>query len=213
MKKIIRKFLLVFALFCSMTSKAQTIDTTTIEGLYQYIFNVLDKTQIPTHYLEEYGAPVLTMAKYNGLLTDSNVVDINVWRTLYWQIASAYVGTGTNSFTTIANVNSAIKPLVSDTLPIPVPLLFATYNSVKSNAFSSNLLQVVNNQVKDVPGRSQSPYQQNNLFAVAPVRSYTNTGTVSFIFKSSLFYTNGTATVSSLSIDFAVTFCREEGYS
>lgn len=152
MKKIIRNLLLVIAIFCSFTTKAQTIDTTTIEGLYQYIFNVLDKTQIPTHYLEEYGAPVLTMAKYNGLLTDSNVVDVNIWRTLYWQIASTYVGTGANSFTAITNVNSTIKPLVSDTLPIPVPLLFAKYNSVKGNAFSSNLLQVVNNQVKDVAG-------------------------------------------------------------
>jgi len=121
MKRIIRNFLVAIAVFFSLTSKAQTIDTTTIEGLYQYVFNVLDKTQISTHYLEEYRAPALTMSKYNGLLTDSNFVDINVWRTLYWQIASAYVGTGSNSFTAITNVNSTIKPLVSDTLPIPVP--------------------------------------------------------------------------------------------
>jgi hypothetical protein len=78
MKKIIRNFLIAFATFCSLPSKAQTIDTTTIEGLYQYIFNVLDKAQIPTHYLEEYGASVLAMGKYNGLLTDSNIVDITI---------------------------------------------------------------------------------------------------------------------------------------
>jgi hypothetical protein len=90
MKKCIHKLLFVAVILCSFEAKSQTIDTTTIEGLYQYIFNVLDKTQIPTHYLEEYGAPVLTMGKYNGVLTDSNLVDINVWRTLYWQIASAY---------------------------------------------------------------------------------------------------------------------------
>lgn len=53
MKKNIRKFLIVIVLFCSITSKAQTIDTTTIEGLYQYIFNVLDKTRVPTHYYLE----------------------------------------------------------------------------------------------------------------------------------------------------------------
>ncbi|HEU5366051.1 MAG TPA: hypothetical protein VFU62_10985 [Hanamia sp.] len=202
MKNFIRNFLLALAILCSSTSKAQ-IDTSTIEGLYQYIFNILDKNQIPTHYLGEYGAPIITMGKYNGLLTDSNTVDINVWRTLYWQIASAYVGTGTNSFTAITNVNSNIKPLVADTLPIPVPLLFAKYNSVRSDAFSLNLLQVVNNQVKDVAGRQQSPYLQNNLFAAAPVKAYTNTGTANFIFKPNLFYTNGTATISSISIDFA----------
>jgi hypothetical protein len=203
MKKFVRNSLLVIAIFFSFTSKAQSIDTTTIEGLYQYIFNILDKTQVPTHYLEEYGVPVLTMGKYNGLLTDSNVVDINVWRTLYWQIASAYIGTGTNSFAAITNVNSTIRPLVNDSLPVPVPLLFANYNSVKSNAFTSNLLQIVNNQVKDVAGRPQSPYQQNNLFAAAPAIGYTNTGTARFIFKSNLFYTNSTATVNSISIDFA----------
>jgi len=36
-------------------------------------------------------------------------------------------------------------------------------------------------------GRSENPYQQNNLFAAAPGIGQTNTGTASFIFKSNLF--------------------------
>ena len=135
-------------------------------------------------------------------MTDSNKVDINVWRALYWQIASAYVGTATNSFAAITNVNATLKPLISETLPIPIPILLGNYNSVKSTAFSSNLLQVVSNQVRDVAGRTQSPYQQNKLFAAAPTRAYTKTNSVSFIFKPELFYTNGSATVTGLYMDF-----------
>ena len=52
-------------------------------------------------------------------------------------------------------------------------------------------------------GRSENPYQQNNLFAAAPGIGQTNTGTASFIFKSNLFYTIGTSSVINISIDFA----------
>lgn len=201
MQKFIRKCLLAFAIVCSLITNAQTIDTTTIEGLYQYIFSNLDKSQISTHYLEEYGAPVLSMGKYNGILTDSNKVDINIWRALYWQIASAYVGTGTNSFPSIKTVNTTIKPTMNEANGIAIPLLLAKYNSVISTAFSSNLLQVTNKQVRDVPNRVQSPYKQNALFAAAPTRAYTNNGTTSFLFSSDLIYSNNSAKITSIFID------------
>jgi predicted membrane chloride channel (bestrophin family) len=34
----------------------------------------LDKSQVPSGFLEEYGCPILPMATFNGTLTDSNRV-------------------------------------------------------------------------------------------------------------------------------------------
>jgi len=65
---------------------AQAVDTSTAEGLIHYILQHVDKTQVPTHFLEEYGAPVIPMETFDGVLTDSNRIDMDLWRTLYFQL-------------------------------------------------------------------------------------------------------------------------------
>ena len=56
-------------LLSSVNTSAQ-IDTSTTQKLLQYIMQPLDKNQIPTGFLEEYGCPILPMATFNGTLTD-----------------------------------------------------------------------------------------------------------------------------------------------
>ena len=49
-----------------------------------YIFQNIDKTQIPTGYLNEYGPEVVYKKWINGILSDSNlVVDMNTYNFLY----------------------------------------------------------------------------------------------------------------------------------
>lgn len=206
-----KKVLLIPVLFISINVSAKNnkpvADTSTIEKLYEYIFANLDKTQISTGYLEEYGVPLLNMQPYNGVLTDSNIVDITTWRTLYWQIQSAYVGTGTNSFGSPVAANAAIKALQSDDLPIPIPVLFARYNVVKSTAFTKNLLKVENNQVLDVAGRSGTPYTLRKLFAACPLINTSNTGSATFVFQKDIFF----KTYGSTNI-FYIDFADGKGY-
>ena len=72
---------LVLSLFVQKTN-AQ-LDTSTTKKLLQYVFQNIDKTQIPTGFLEEYGCPMLPATTFNGTLTDSNRIDMNLWRTFY----------------------------------------------------------------------------------------------------------------------------------
>ena len=128
--------------------------------MLQYIFQNIDKSQIPTGFLEEYGCPMLPMATFNGTLTDSNRIDMNLWRTLYFQLQTGYIGNTTNPLPAITSVNSSIKQAIADSLPTPIPLIIAQYNTVKSNAFASNLLSYISStkQISDVVGRTQNPY-------------------------------------------------------
>lgn len=99
-------------------------------------------------------------------------------------------------------VSTAIRDALSNsTSAISISILFAQYNSLKSNAVSSNLLSVSSNKLFDVLGRSQSPYDQRNLFIAAPVRSFSNTNALSFVFNSSLSCGNS-GSVNSIQIDF-----------
>lgn len=81
MKSLAIKFCVAFLLF-SLNVKAQTPDTSTVDKLIRYILQPIDKSQIPTSILAEYGAPLLELSTFNGVLTDSNKVNINIFRTL-----------------------------------------------------------------------------------------------------------------------------------
>ena len=69
MKKIIAKALFILLLTFSIKCYAQVPpDTTTTQKLLQYIFQPIDKNQIPTGFLEEYGCPIFPAATFNGTL-------------------------------------------------------------------------------------------------------------------------------------------------
>lgn len=70
--------LLLCAILSAFTLKAQAPDTSTTQKLLQYIFQPVDKNQIPTGFLEEYGCPMLPAATFNGMLSDSNRIDMNI---------------------------------------------------------------------------------------------------------------------------------------
>src|SRR5690625_2212165 len=127
MKKLIRGLLTGFLLLSANMLYAQvnpavSIDTSTTEGLLHYILDPLDKSQISTGYLAAWGAPILPMTTFNGTLTDSNRIDMNLWRTLYFQLQTSYCGSGSNSLASITMVNNTIRQNTADSVPAPIPL-------------------------------------------------------------------------------------------
>ena len=78
MKKLFKILLGLILLTNCIKSNAQ-VDTSTTQKLLQYIMQPLDKNQISTGFLEEYGCPILPAATFNGTLTDSNKIDMNLW--------------------------------------------------------------------------------------------------------------------------------------
>ena len=187
------------------TKASAQIDTSTTQKLLQYIFQPIDKNQIPTGFLEEYGCPMLPAATFNGTLTDSNRIDMNLWRTLYLQLQTGWTRATANPLPTITSINTTIKQNVSSSLPIPIPLLIASYNTVKSTAFSSNLLSYNSStkQISDVAGRTQTPYEPKTLYAACPNKNITTKGSESFIIQSNMIWNNTGKTISQIQIDFA----------
>ena len=80
------KLIIVLLLSFSAKCYAQAPDTSTVEKLLHFIVQPLNKSQVPTGFLEECGYPILSAATFNGTLTDSNRIDINLWRILFLQL-------------------------------------------------------------------------------------------------------------------------------
>lgn len=85
-----RKILLAaFIMLLTITSKAQT-DSVRME--LDHIFQYINKSLIPTGYLNEYGPVVVNKKWIFGTLSDSNFIyDIDVFNLLYNDIENSRI--------------------------------------------------------------------------------------------------------------------------
>jgi alpha/beta superfamily hydrolase len=196
-------------LFCALSVCAQSPTplsvapvSDTLRKKLNLVFSPLDKSQVPTKYLEQYGNPLIPLDLFNNTLTDSSRTNALAFRFLYATLSSSRIY-GTSSMPTLATVNTRITN-IEKTYPkaIPIAVLRWDYATLRPDAVSANLLRVQNDQLYDVAGRTQSPYLTKTVFAAAPSRSYSNSGTVSFVFHQDVTLTSGTPlTLSNIYID------------
>ncbi|GAA3922451.1 hypothetical protein [Hymenobacter algoricola] len=217
MKKILL-FGAALALSCSaMAQKAQPlgaapggstppIDTnppapgwaTAIGAVFQYV----DRSQVPTGILEEYGFSNLDLSQYTGQAsTPDNQADMSRWRRGYGALYRARFGPNAPAMPTLAQVNTTLEGYAADSL-VELPALYYRYHRYRADAVAQNLVQVQNNQIVDVAGRSQSPYEARTAFVVAPTQNAFATNQLKFVLRSALYYSNTGLAPSSSEIDF-----------
>lgn len=102
-------------------------------------------------------------------------------------------------------LNRLFSKYIYNNQPISMAVLYYRYESIKPDAIANNLLRSSNGQLFDVAGRTQSPYNTNEMFAVAPIRQAAVTGSNKIIFRPELFVGNTGKTVSALAIDVNAT--------
>jgi hypothetical protein len=199
--RLLNAGLLALFIFLLQTSKAQ-VDTSTTKKLLQYIFDPVDKSQVNSGFLEEYGCPIIPMSTFNGNLSDSNNIDINLWRILFFQTQTSWVGTGSNPLPAITTVNNSLATAIGDTIPIPI--LISNYDVLKTNAITSNLLSYnsLTRKLYDVPGRPSSPYEGKRLFAASPVINQSLQGHTTFKIDNNTVWNTTGLSISQLQIDF-----------
>jgi hypothetical protein len=153
-KKLISKgCLCIIIIVLSAQAKAQ-VDSlrTTLDNIFLYV----DKSQVPTGFLDEYGAQFANLKTYNGILTDSNLVNAMAWHYIYASVYSAKIY-GTNTLPTpetnytVFNSEATLNANVN-----PVSMLALNYSSLKPDAVTNNLFTISNNQLYDVRGRTQN---------------------------------------------------------
>lgn len=183
--------------------QAQSYDTTQYYGKMNYVFHHVNKSQISTGLLRDYGIEFLNLDNYTGTaLHDSNYVAMDEWRMLYTSLYSSQINGGANMLY-LDTVNRLINKFNYSSMPISFIGLHYSYNKLRDDAVTNNLMYVSNDQLYDVSGRTQTPYESRELFAVAPIRQAALTGNNSFIFRPELFLSNTGKTISSIAYDAA----------
>ncbi|MRX46439.1 hypothetical protein [Pedobacter puniceum] len=177
-------------------------DTTQLAGKMQFVFAQLNRNAISTGFLEERAFPLVSLTPFNGVLTDSNKVYLNALRATYFTQYSACM-LSNNSMLPVDTINQRINQYLPATTAVPVAVHFGEFNSFKSYAATSNLVSIgADDVIHDVPNRTENPYLLRQLFTACPIKSEFENSNFSLVFKSNLFFTNTSLSVSALYIDF-----------
>lgn len=197
MKKYI--LLVIIAITTSISLFAQS-DPVTVQ--LNHIFQYINKTQIPTGYLDEYGAQFVDKKPYNGVVSDSNIIrELTVFKLIYNDVSTAKINPAASSLPSIDTLNAQLDRLAPG-LATPLVIHISHFDSLREDGIQQNLFTYGNNQIFDKAGRTQSPYITKTLFAACPTYPYSNGNTINLTYNPALFYTNWNKQVSNISINF-----------
>jgi hypothetical protein len=157
------------------------------------VFARVDKSQIPFGTLEENSFGFMNLWQVHtgaNFPTDStHAINSTVWRATYSTLETGKINNN-YSLPPLATVNQRINAYrQANPTYNPIMLLEAGYSSLDTNAVRDNLFTVSNGQLRDVAGRSRSPYLSRKvIMASAEVQDVADSTTV--IIPSSLVFSN-----------------------
>lgn len=173
------------------------------------IFNGLDKSRVPHAVLLDYAMEFTDVMAYNGVLTDSTAIDVNVYSNIYKTLFMGKVTADTIYFPRLKSIAEdwASKRKIENQhqqKTLVLSGLFYNYSKLNPNALNSNKIIVSNNRYYDkyINGIWQNPYESHRVFALAPPLNSYNKRSFKVQLPASLFYTNTSATIQNIAVDF-----------
>jgi len=201
MRKLYAFFLLWLL---TLPAYAQQQSANPLDSLRQqlnYVFAHVDKSQVPTQYLEDFGVRLLPFRPFNGTLSDTCLLNMPTFRQLYATAFSSHVQEA-SSLPLLSDLNADLAARMAASTAIPVVVQRIDYAALRRDALRAGLFTNQGGQLYDVPGRTASPYLLRTLFAASPGTNVSATGEVSFVFAPSLHVQSGGGAVSAIRIDF-----------
>jgi hypothetical protein len=159
----------------------------------------LNSTDITTRLLWDKRGSLNRIRDFNGVNAPSS--NLRIWEQLYSDIFRMTTSNYTPPLQAIKQMRTAAYGTVSNAT-IKLGLLSFRYDTIKSNAFSDNLLTIgTDNKFHDVPNRTASPYGTTRLFALTAFNEITMQGSVKFILPTQFYYQNLSESPQSMQFD------------
>lgn len=142
------------------------------------IFQNVNQSHATTGFLLPKALRMIDYENYDGTnLTVANKATyaklVNIYSMLWMSKTSSNVGLMEPSYFYNFNMGGGNTE--------PIALIAQSYDDIRSDAFTLNLLKVQNEALYDVPNRNQSPFKKRTLFIAAPKKTSFYTSIVSFV--------------------------------
>lgn len=159
----------------------------------------LDKSFITTGLLADMAFPYVSLTSFDGQ-TDT-LVTFRQWKQMHRQMYLSQVS-DTNALIVPEKLKQMTREFKNRGI-IPIALMNLKYNRFKPYAIDSNLIVFSEGNFYDVPGRTESPYFEERLFAATVYQDKVYSGRVTFRIDDHFFLCNTMGSVSMVEIDFA----------
>ncbi len=193
-----KQLLLSIAMVVATLAMAQTPEQE-IANRIHYVFAKLNKNEVPTGVLSNYGVQPIDLEYYNGIPADSNYVDLKNFTLLYAGLYTSKI----NNKISLPTPDAIVQKIetANSSTATPVAFMNYRYNKLREDAVDKGLVKVVNDQIIRIPNTA-SPYETKTLFAVTPQKVHYNAARVAFVFKPNLKFGNTMKTVRNFQIRF-----------
>lgn len=175
------------------------------------IFQNLDKTKIQSGMLLDYAMEFTDVTAYNGVLTDTTYIDINVLGDIYKTLFMSKVVADTvhtplfdrYAYNWAKARYNATKDVRNVQAVYVLSGLLYEYQQFNENALALNKITVSSNKYYDkyINGVWQNPYETRRTFALTTPITQSRSKNVSFKLPSSLFLSNLDNQIASIQID------------
>ncbi len=158
---------------------------------------------VPYGILLEKAFSIEDIGGYNGNISTCDTALHFAWRRAYGCIRRAFVDS-TQAYDSLG----ALLPLMQTELDsgrVPVSILFYHYGKIKENALADSLLDLTGIELRDVSGRSESPFEEAACFIAAAAMDEVELDADSmarFVFPSSLITTNDARSIDHIEVYF-----------
>jgi len=104
-----------------LPAHAQSPGADSLRQKLDVIFANINKSQVPTGYLYEYGVRLLPFRYFTGALSDSNRTNMDVLRYLRLSMSTARIY-GTDTLPSVKVFNARLRAAAPDVAGAPIPL-------------------------------------------------------------------------------------------
>ena len=196
MKRINFVLVLVSILWTNIQIRGQSIEEQVLESL-----STLDQSQTATGFLYDRVPNYLPLGAFNGQYhADSVLVGTDFFTMIYGMMDWMHVDTPMFDLSMDSLISRFDSLAELDTITLAG--MYYHYDVIKEYAIDSQLIALVDSQFYDVPGRLESPYQVDSLWAVTATtyRSYD----LDHVFRwdEDNLFSNVTEAWTNVSIDF-----------
>lgn len=196
-----KSFLIILTLTSICGISAQTVNTE-FETLINLTFAGIDKSKVPHSLLVDYAMEFTELSAYDGTLSSDNLTHRGHYTDIYNTLLMSRVQIGVSDLVNPNTFNSNWDSL-RETNKIVLSGLYYKYSKFKANAHP-NFVTISNNKMYDkyINGVWQNPYEEQQVFAIAPPILKYNNLIVDVELPATLWYTNQASEVQSIAIDF-----------
>lgn len=197
--RLIILFLLLYAHAAHTQTSLFLENDSSKSGALINMFDQLSPDNIKTKILIDKVIPFVNFSKYDG--TDSiGIISFKDWREIYSETNNATI-----SDTLFQNLAATFKEAYrtkNDENVIPFGVINVKYNKLKDSALLKDLIYYQDGKLFNKPTKSESPYNEKRVFAAIPLIDELNLTDNRFIFSDKTYFSNDTAQIDHLEIDF-----------